>query len=384
VVAVEVAEADMTPLSQDRVGLSWRTELAAGIFAHQDQIDVVEVIAEDWFDASRSRASALRTLAAQIPVQLHGTSAGLASAAPVEEKRLAKMARLVEIVRPEAWSEHLAFVRGGGWEIGHLAAVPRNAVTVENAAANVVRARRIVGMIPMVENIATLISPPASSLSEAEWLGRVAVAADAPLLLDLHNLYANAMNFPDPAAAPMAALRQIPLDRVGMLHIAGGRWISASGNRNDRRLLDDHLHPVPDAVFSMLEELAALAPQPLTVVLERDGAYPPMSDLLLELQLARAAMRRGRERQIRTMSCPYNPGKTASGGSSARLETLLARIYVDEPLRASFLAAPQEFAERYVPNAEDAAALVSIDWTGLAMAARSFARKRQLQRAQVH
>jgi uncharacterized protein len=383
-VAVEVAEADMTPLSQDRVGLSWRTELAAGIFAHQDQIDVVEVIAEDWFDASRSRASALRTLAAQIPVQLHGTSAGLASAAPVEEKRLAKMARLVEIVRPEAWSEHLAFVRGGGWEIGHLAAVPRNAVTVENAAANVARARRIVGMIPMVENIATLISPPASSLSEAEWLGRVAVAADAPLLLDLHNLYANAMNFPDPAAAPMAALRQIPLDRVGMLHIAGGRWISASGNRNDRRLLDDHLHPVPDAVFSMLEELAALAPQPLTVVLERDGAYPPMSDLLLELQLARAAMRRGRERQIRTMSCPYNPGKTASGGSSARLETLLARIYVDEPLRASFLAAPQEFAERYVPNAEDAAALVSIDWTGLAMAARSFARKRQLQRAQVH
>ena len=123
--------------SQDRVGLSWRTELAAGVFAHQDQIDVVEVIAEDWFDASRSKVSALRTLAAQIPVQLHGTSAGLASAAPVEEKRLAKMARLVELVRPEAWSEHLAFVRGGGWEIGHLAAVPRNAVTVENAAANV-------------------------------------------------------------------------------------------------------------------------------------------------------------------------------------------------------------------------------------------------------
>jgi uncharacterized protein (UPF0276 family) len=384
VVAAEVAEdTEMMRPSQDRVGLSWRTELAAGVFAHQDQIDLVEVIAEDWFDASRSKASALRTLAAQIPVQLHGTSAGLASAAPVGEKRLAKMARLVEIVRPEAWSEHLAFVRGGGWEIGHLAAVPRNAVTVENAAANVARAQRIVGMIPMVENIASLILPPASSLTESEWLGRVSVAADAPLLLDLHNLYANAMNFANhAAAASMVALKQIPLDRVGMVHIAGGRWISASGKRNDRRLLDDHLHPVPDAVFSMLEELAALAPQPLTVVLERDGAYPPMSDLLLELQLARAAMRRGRERLNRTTSCPFNPGKTASGGSSARLEALLARIYVDESLRARFLAAPEEFAERYVPNAEDAAALVSIDRTGLAMAARSFERKRQLKRTQ--
>ena len=132
----------------------------------------------------------------------------------------------------------------------------------------------------------------------------------------------------------------------------------------------------------MLEELAALAPQPLTVVLERDGAYPPMSDLLLELQLARAAMRRGRERRTRTTSCPYNPGKTASGGSSARLEALLARIYVDEPLRASFLHAPEEFADRHSLCAEDAAALASIDRTGVKMAARSFARKRQLKRAQ--
>ena len=381
--AAEVAEAEMAPLSQDRVGLSWRTELAPGIFAHREQIDVVEVIAEDWFDASRSKVSALRTLATQIPVQLHGTSAGLASAAPVEERRLAKMARLVEMVQPEAWSEHLAFVRGGGWEIGHLAAVPRNAKTVENSAANVARARRIVGTSPMVENIATLIAPPASSMTEAEWLSRVAIAADAPLLLDLHNLYANAVNFGgDPAAAPLSALRQLPLDRVGTVHIAGGHWISPGRHGSEQRLLDDHLHPVPDTVFSMLEELAALAPQPLTVVLERDGAYPPMSDLLLELQLARAAMRRGRARKTKTVFRFTDPGKRVSGGGSARLEALLARIYVDEPLRASFLHAPEEFADRHSLCAEDAAALASIDRTGLEMAARSFARKRQLKRAQ--
>jgi uncharacterized protein len=381
---VEVAGADMTHLSQDRVGLSWRTELAAGIFAHREQIDVVEVIAEDWFDASRSKVSALRTLATQIPVQLHGTSAGLASAAPVADKRLAKMARLVEMVQPEAWSEHLAFVRAGGWEIGHLAAVPRNAITVENSALNVARAERIVGMMPMVENIATLISPPASSMTEAEWLGRVATAADALLLLDLHNLYVNAMNFADdPATAPMAALRQIPLDRVGTVHIAGGHWVSGGRNRSEQRLLDDHLHPVPDAVFSMLEELAALAPQPLTVVLERDGAYPPMRDLLLELQLARAAMRRGRARQSETVTERTNPiNRARSGGSSARLEALLALIYVDEPARTNFLAAPEEFARRHCQNAEEAAALATMDQTGLAMAARSFARKRQLKRVQ--
>ncbi len=183
---------------------------------------------------------------------------------------------------------------------------------------------------------------------------------------------------------PLLVLRELPLDRVGTVHIAEGHWISANRNSTEQRLLDDHLHPVPDAVFSMLEELAALAPQPLTVVLERDGAYPPMGDLLLELQLARAAMRRGRARSetVTERATPVNRG--CSGGSSARLEALLARIYVDEPLRLSFLAAPKEFVDRYSLSAEDATVLASIDRTGLTMAARSFARKRQLKRAQQH
>lgn len=380
----------------DRVGLSWRTELAAGIFAHREEIDVVEVIAEDWFDAPRWKISALRTLSTLIPVQLHGTSAGLGSAAPVEEERLAKMAQLVDRVQPEAWSEHLAFVRAGGHEIGHLAAVPRNANSVESSAANVARARQIVGTAPQVENIATLIAPPASSLPEPEWLGQIAVAGDAALLLDLHNLYANAVNFGrDPEAAPFEALRQLPLDRVGTVHIAGGHWIgepsiaepgiSESGNASvsrcpKQRLLDDHLHPVPDKVFAMLEELAAVAPQPLTVVLERDGAYPPMADLLLELQLARAAMRRGRERHSQLVRQPAaRSTRPGAAGNSARLEALLAQLYVNDELRANFLAAPEQVARRHALSPHDTAALIAIDRSGLAMATHSFARKRQLK-----
>lgn len=379
-VAVVAAGAEMTFESQDRVGLSWRTELAAGIFAHRDEIDVVEVIADDWFDVPRSRVSALRTLATQIPVQLHGTSAGLASSAPVEEKRLAKMARLVDQVHPEVWSEHLAFVRAAGYEIGHLAAVPRNASTVADAAANIFRASELVGITPMVENIATLIAPPGSAWTEAEWLNSVVVASDAPLLLDLHNLYANAVNFAnDSANAPFEALRSLQLDRVMTVHIAGGRWLAAD-NGSDKRWLDDHLHPVPDAVFAMLEELAALAPQPLTVVLERDGAYPPMSDLLLELHLARAAMRRGRKRQSQA-ACAHS-GRVdtfSASGQSANLEALLARIYVDASIRADFLSSPLQFARAHNLNAADAEVLAGIDRTGLAMAARSFARKRELR-----
>src|SRR5271170_1690087 len=54
----------------DRFGLGWRPELAAGILAHLDLIDLIEVIAEDYFDAPRRDLRALRTLAAQVGMVL--------------------------------------------------------------------------------------------------------------------------------------------------------------------------------------------------------------------------------------------------------------------------------------------------------------------------
>ena len=286
VVADAVVGAGVTEAARDRVGLGWRPELAATILTHLDRIDVVEVIADDYFDAGRGALRALRTLAVQVPVVLHGVSLGLASTLAVDRARLDAMARVVERVAPDAWSEHLAFVRAGGREIGHLAAPPRTAATVEGTARNVACARRVVGAAPLLENVATLIDPPGSDRDEPAWISEVAETAGVDVLLDLHNLYANAVNFGFDARE---ALARLPVERVSAVHLAGGRWIG--------RLLDDHLHDVPDAVFSLLTELASIAPRPLTVIIERDGNFPLPARLLAELDRAREALARGRTRQ---------------------------------------------------------------------------------------
>jgi uncharacterized protein (UPF0276 family) len=280
--------------SPDRVGLGWRGELAASMLDRLAELDVVEVIAEDWIHAGRREAAALADLAAACPLIVHGVALGLASSEPVDARRLERLARLVERVRPQAWSEHLAFVRAAGIEIGHLAAPPRTPATIAGAQANLARARRVVGSTPSLENIATLIDPPASTLGEGEWTRAVLEAADAPMLLDLHNLYANALNF---GAAPEALLAQMPLERVTLVHLSGGRWIRAPGGA--RRLLDDHLHDVPQAVYRLLEALALAAPQPLTVLIERDGNYPAFDSLIEQLKLARDALARGRTARSR-------------------------------------------------------------------------------------
>jgi uncharacterized protein (UPF0276 family) len=276
---------------KDRIGLGWRRELAVGILSHLNRIDVVEVIADDYFDATREERRALRTLSAQTTVVLHGVSLGLASSIPAEKKLLEKTARLCEEIQPEYWSEHLAFVRGGGVEIGHLTAPPRTQATIEGAAANLEIACRIVGSAPLVENIATLIDPPGSEYDEITWINRIIDSSPSDLLLDLHNLHANATNFGYDA---MGFLSQLPAERIAAVHLAGGKWVEALG---ERRLLDDHLHDVPDPVYQLLEELGSIVRRPLTVILERDGAYPPIEILLRQLDRARNALAAGRSRQ---------------------------------------------------------------------------------------
>ncbi len=356
----------------DRVGLLWRRALAGEILTHAGELDLVEVIAEEWLGAPERGVRALSTLAAQLPVTLHGVSMGLASAAPVAEARLEAMARLCERVQPLAWSEHLAFVRGGGVELGHLAAPPRTAETVDGAARNVRRAAAVVGSWPRLENVATLIEPPASSLDEVAWLSLVIDATGAELLLDLHNLYANAASFGRDATQ---ALEGLPLERVTQVHLAGGRWVG----EGSPRLLDDHRHAVPDAVFALLETLASLAPRPLTVIIERDADLPPFAELLAEVRRAREALARGRAAaralpRLSVQAASVPPRRAVE--EAVRLEAFLARLYADAGARRRFLSSPIEHAVGAGFSQPAAAALAGLDRVGLALAAESLARKR--------
>jgi uncharacterized protein len=280
-------------MMRDRFGLGWRPKLAAGILANLDQLDVVEVIADDYFVAPRRQVQALRTLASQIPVVLHGVTLGLASAVPVDRKRLENIARLVDAIQPEFWSEHLSFVRGGGIEIGHLAAPPRTSDTLSGAAANLATAKVLVGARLLVENVATLIDPPGSQYDEPTWIAEILFVSGCDLLLDLHNLYANAINF---GFDPLAYLARLPRERIAAVHLAGGRWIRGQSAGN-YRLLDDHLHDVPEPVYELLTAVGEHVMRPLTVILERDGQYPPIEQLLEQLSHARSALQRGRARR---------------------------------------------------------------------------------------
>jgi hypothetical protein len=233
-----------------------------------------------------------------------------------------------------------------------------------------------VGGAPLVENIATLIDPPGSTYDEATWVTEILAASGCALLLDLHNLYANASNFGFDAREYLARL---PVERIAAIHLAGGKWITG------QRRLDDHLHDVPDPVYELLTEVGARVPQALTVILERDGKYPPMTHLLTQLERARAALALGRLRGAPTPQPSVWEGVQRWAGAEAdrhspAFETFLAQLYIDAQVRARFLADPLDEATKAGLTTPEVQALQHIDRVGLALAARSFEKKRQQRR----
>jgi uncharacterized protein (UPF0276 family) len=365
--------------SRDRFGLTWHRSIAADVLSHRNRLDLVEVIPEGCFLESTRARRALRSLARTLPVSIHGVSLGLASVTRVEPHRLETFARLVGEVEPESWSEHLAFVRAGGVELGHLGAASRTAVTVEATAEHVELARRAVGSYPAVENVATPIDPPGSDRSEQEWLLGVLETSPADLLLDLHNLYANGKNFGFDAKAVLMA---IPPERIRTIHLAGGVEVRTDGG--ETRCVDDHLHDVPDTVYELLEIVGARVPHAVDVVLERDGAFPAFEALLAQLDRARQALARGRAMmsevsdtmELARVSDTSDTLNDLTRQRHARLEAYLARLYTDGDLRARFLAAPLAEARLAGFAPDEAQRIARLDRVGLGLAAASFARKR--------
>jgi uncharacterized protein (UPF0276 family) len=382
VVAAVEDVVDVGVKDMDRFGVTWHPSIAASVLAHRDRLDLVEVIPEGRFLDSKRARRALRRLARVFPVSIHGVSLGLASVVKVDSRRLDAFARLVGEVEPESWSEHLAFVRAGGVELGHLAAPSRTTLTAEATAEQLELARRFVGSYPCVENVATPIDPPGSDRSEETWLQEVLRASPANLLLDLHNLYTNGKNC---GFDPKAALMAIPASRIRVIHIAGGADVQVRDG--SFRRVDDHLHDVPDPVYELLELVGEYVPTPVDVILERDGAFPRFDRLVAQIDRARTALARGRSRaasrtiaerlwEARSETATTTRLREHDREDQAQLECFLACLYTDEAMRKRFLSEPFLLAKLWGLSPDQTQSVARIDRHGLHLAAASFARKK--------
>lgn len=313
-------------LTAARVGIGWRPELAADLLSAPRSVDFVEVVAETCFANPASRREA-RALAEIWPVVPHGVKLSLGSADGVDREKALRLSSLARELRAPAISEHVALTRAGGREIGHLTALPFTREAVRVLAGNVARARRFLPDVPLLlENVAWTFRWPEDAIPEGDFYHEVVNATGCDLLLDVANLYANARNS---GLDPLRALGTYPLDRVAMVHVAGGVL-------EDGFYLDTHAHAVPDAVFLLLESLfARIGPRP--VVLERDGEFPPFGDVRGEVERIRSVSEGSAPGALRPdptpahRDAPARPEGAATMSMAYRQARLAARLTADKP-----------------------------------------------------
>jgi len=197
------------------------------------------------------------------------------------------LARLATALKAPFVSEHVAFVRAGDYDSGHLLPVPRTREALEVLIENVQYAAQRLPVPLVLENIATLLEWPENELSEAEFLGILFERTGARWLLDASNLHANVVNHGWDLDAFLA---QAPFERVAYLHVAGGTF--AHGVYHDT-----HAHPLAAGPLSVLERIVRRT-GPVPVLVERDRNFGGRFELEAELNdVARilAASRAGDE-----------------------------------------------------------------------------------------
>ena len=258
------------------VGIGYRRELAHALLATPQAVDFVEIVAEACREpADRREAVALAELWPVIP---HGVKLSLGSAEGLDSARVRDLGRLAREVHAPLVSEHVSFVRAGGREIGHLTELPMTREAVRVVARNVATLRRALPDVPLLlENVARAFvwSAADHEMEEGEFHAAISEATGCDLLLDMGNLHANAVNA---GLDPFAVLASYPLDRVAMLHVAGGVM-------EDGFYFDTHAHAVPDAVFALVERF--LGQYDVPVLLERDAGYEAHASIMAETQRLR-------------------------------------------------------------------------------------------------
>ena len=183
----------------------------------------------------------LDEIVARYPVVAHGVSLSIGSTDPLDRGYLARLKRFVDEIEPVWVSDHVCWTGIGGINTHELVPIP----FTEASLAHVVERVRIVQELlerPLVlENPSSYVTYVASTMSEWEFLARLAEEADCGLLLDVANVRVSSVNHGFDA---VEYLRALPHDRVVQMHLAGHEELGT-------HIVDTHDRPVSDSVWEL-------------------------------------------------------------------------------------------------------------------------------------
>ena len=281
------------------VGIGWRHPHYAELLDRQPALAFLEVHSENFFAPGGAAMAVLEAGRSHYPISLHGVGLSLGSAVGLDAWHLDQLAHLVQRIDPVRVSDHASFARGsfqGGLvHAADLLPIPFTTEALDVLCAHVQQVQDRLQRVFMVENLSAYLRwnvPDAERVwTETEFLTTLARRTGCHLLVDVNNIYVNALNatmrFGD-VADPLQSCRDwldaIPADVVAELHLAGHCHVS---DAHGDIVIDDHGSRVCDAVWDLYRHAIGRFGAVPTLI-EWDTDVPALDVLLDEAERARA------------------------------------------------------------------------------------------------
>jgi uncharacterized protein (UPF0276 family) len=283
----------------DTVGIGWRHPHYAELLERRPALAFLEVHSENFFAPGGASLAVLERGRSHYPVSLHGVGLSLGSAAGLDTWHLDQLARLVQRIDPVRVSDHACFARGTFQgrmvHAADLLPIPFTTEALDVLCAHVNQVQDRLRRPFMVENLSAYLRWNASDAervwSETEFLTALARRTGCCLLVDVNNIYVNALNaqirFGD-TVEPMQSCRDwldaIPREVVGEIHLAGHCHVN---DEHGEIVVDDHGSRVCREVWDLYRHaIARFGAVP--TLMEWDTDVPALDVLLDEAQRARA------------------------------------------------------------------------------------------------
>ena len=268
-------------LANASAGLGLRRALMGALQdAASDAFDFLECAPENWIGVGGKYGQALAELSARYPLTCHGLSLSLGGVEPLDETFLARVRRFLDQHHVEVYSEHLSYCADDG-HLYDLMPIPFTDEAVHHVAARIRRVQDMLGRRIAVENVSYYAAHAsiegAQAMDEVDFVNAVLEEADCDLLLDVNNVYVNAINHGYEA---LTFIARMPTPRIASYHVAG-HYDEAEDLK-----VDTHGAPVKSDVWSLLEHAYRLHGVHPTL-LERDFNFPPLPELLGEVERIR-------------------------------------------------------------------------------------------------
>jgi uncharacterized protein (UPF0276 family) len=258
-------------------GLGLRRALLGPLLAmDQGQVEFLEAAPENWIGVGGRFGKQLRLMAERYPIVLHGLSLDIGGSDPIDTDLVCAIRDLMREIDVPLYSEHLTYCAAEG-HLYDLLPLPFTEEAVYHVAARVRQVQDTIGQRIALEN-ASYYAQPHTELSEVQFINAVLQESGCDLLLDVNNIYVNAVNH---CYDPVAFLDALPLERVRYIHVAG-HYDEAVDLK-----VDTHGADVINPVWSLLTQ-AYRRIGPVPTLLERDFNFPPFPVLLQEVAHIRA------------------------------------------------------------------------------------------------